>query len=351
MSIDHPPAAKDQHQRTAQKAARVKRYLTVGVVLVALGLAGGAGYFLWKQRTASALPDGIISTNGRVEATQIDIATKIAGRVIEIGPREGDFLAAGSIVARLDQAELEAQLRQAEAEARRARQSLAAAQALLESRKAELIFADQELDRAEALLEKGFGTRERQQERRQLSIGAGAALRAANAQVDEAHAVIAAADAHVERLKTNLADATIISPVRGRVQYRLIEPGAVLPAGGRIATVLDLSDVYMTVFLPAGVAGRLTMGDEARVVVDAAPEFVFPATVSFVAPESQFTPKSVETQSEREQLYFRVKLHAPPEMLKGMEEAVKSGLRGIGYVRIDPTAAWPAWLDLKVPNE
>jgi HlyD family secretion protein len=133
------------------------------------------------------------------------------------------------------------------------------------------------------------------------------------------------------------------------VQYRLVEPGAVLPPGGKIATVIDLSDVYTTVFLPAPVAGRLKIGDEARVVVDAAPEYVFPATVSFVAPESQFTPKTVEVQSEREQLVFRVKLQAPLQLLKGIEDQVKAGLRGVGYVRVDPAAVWPAKLAVKLP--
>jgi HlyD family secretion protein len=132
------------------------------------------------------------------------------------------------------------------------------------------------------------------------------------------------------------------------VQYRLIEPGAVLSAGGRIASVLDLSDVYTTIYVPASVAGQLKIGDEARVVFDAVPQYVFPADVSFVAPESQFTPKTVETQSEREQLYFRVKLKAPLPLLV-TEEQVKAGLRGMGYVRVDPAAAWPAWLALKTP--
>ena len=159
-----------------------------------------------------------------------------------------------------------------------------------------------------------------------------------------------AADANVERLQAQFNDTTITSPVRGRVQYRLIEPGAVLSAGGRIATVLDLSDVYTTIFLPASVAGQLKIGDEARVVFDAAPQYVFPATVSFVAPESQFTPKTVETQSEREQLYFRVKLKAPLPLLV-TEEQVKAGLRGMGYVKADPAAPWPASLAVKAPND
>ena len=140
-------------------------------------------------------------------------------------------------------------------------------------------------------------------------------------------------------------NSTIKSPVQGRVQYRLVEPGAVLPPGGKIATVIDLSDVYTTVYLPAPQAGRLQVGndpDAARLVMDAYPDYVFPASVSFVAPKSQFTPKTVEVQSEREQLYFRVKLQKPPGVLKGMEEAIKSGLRAVAYVRLDPSVEWPA---------
>ena len=340
-----PPSLKPE------KKQHRKRYLAIALVLIGLGVAAGGGYFYWKQQMASTLPEGIIGTNGRVEATQVDIATKIAGRVIEIVPHEGDMVEAGSVVARLDQAGLEAQLRQAEAEAQRARQSLVASQAVVKSREAELTFANQELQRAVQLLDRGYGTVEKVDERRQAADSADAALNAAKAQVDEARAAVAASDAQVDRLKTDLADATVISPMRGRVQYRLIEPGAVLAAGGRIATVLDLSDVYMTVFLPASVAGRLTVGDEARVVVDAVPQFVFPATVSYVSPESQFTPKTVETQTEREQLYFRVKLHAPPDLLKGLEEQVKMGLRGMGYVRVDPAAVWPTKLDVRLPSQ
>ena len=168
--------------------------------------------------------------------------------------------------------------------------------------------------------------------------------------MEEAQAAIRAADAQVDRLKTLLNDATIASPVRGRVEYRLIEPGAVLPAGGRIATVLDLSDVYMTVFLSAHDAGRITIGDDARVVLDVAPNYVFPARVSFVASEAQFTPKTVETRTEREKLMFRVKLQAPPELLKTFEAQVKSGLRGVGYVRVARDAAWPAKLAVKLPQ-
>lgn len=328
---------------------KVGRTTITAIVLIALAGAA-AGYTIWKKRFAEVLPSGIVSSNGRIEANQIDIATKIAGRIIDVIPREGDWVEAGGIVARLDQAEIEAQLRQGEAEAQRARQALAAAQALIGSREAELTLADQELKRSAALVDKGYTPREKVDQRQQALASAQAAIKAARAQVDEASAAIKSAEAQVDRLKTVLADATVKAPVRGRVQYRLIEPGAVLAAGGRIATVLDLSDVYMTIFLPAQDAARLTIGDEARVVLDAAPQYVFPGKVSFVAAEAQFTPKTVETSAEREKLMFRVKLQAPPEMLKNMEERVKSGLRGIGYVRTNRDAQWPAKLAINLPK-
>ena len=260
------------------------------------------------------------------------------------------MVAAGSVVARLDQAELEAQLAQGQAEAQRARETLARAEADVDARKADLTFAQQQLQRAETLVEKGWTTREKYDQRKQELDSATAARTAATRAIDEARAAVKAADANVARLQALLADTTVTSPVRGRVQYRLIEPGAVLSAGGRIASVLDLSDVYTTIFLPASVAGQLKIGEEARVVFDAAPQYVFPATVSFVAPESQFTPKTVETQSEREQLYFRVKLKAPLPLLV-TEEQVKAGLRGMAYVRVDPATAWPNWLAVKAPND
>jgi HlyD family secretion protein len=316
--------------------------------VVALALAGG-GYYAWLKLRPPGLPAGIVSVNGRIEATRVDISTKIAGRVIEIIPHEGDIVSRGEVVARIDTSETDAQLHQAQAAAELARKTVATREASVASDEAQLQFASEQLRRTATLIAKGWSTHEQYDQRNQQLKSADAALKAAKSQVDEALASVKTADAKVAELQAVLDDSTIKSPVRGRVQYRLIEPGAVLPPGGKIATVIDLSDVYATVFLPAPVAGRLKIGDEARVIVDAAPESVFPATVSFVAPESQFTPKTVEVQSEREQLVFRVKLQAPLQLLKGIEDRVKAGLRGVGYVRTDPAAEWPTRLAVKLP--
>jgi HlyD family secretion protein len=328
---------------------KIQRSVLIFGAAVVVAAGGAGGYYAWTEYQASQLPAGIVSVNGRVEATQVDISTKIPGRVVEIVPHEGDLVSPGEVVARIDTSETAAQLHQAQAAADLARQTFVTRQAAVASDEAQLELANEELRRTATLVDKGWSTRELLDQRNAQLKSADAALKAARSQVDEARATVKTADARVEELQAVVDDSTIHSPVRGRVQYRLVEPGAVVPPGGRIATVIDLADVYTTVFLPAPQAGRLRIGDEARVVVDAAPEYVFPAIVSFVAPESQFTPKTVEVQSEREQLVFRVKLQAPLDLLKGIEDEVKAGLRGVGYVRIDPAAQWPAKLAIKTP--
>ena len=331
---------------------KIPRYVVILAVAAVVVGGGAAAYVAWKQYEASALPAGIVSINGRVEATQVDISTKIAGRVVEIVPHEGDMVSPGEVVARIDTSETEPQLHQAQASAQLARQTLVTKQASVTSDEAQLELANEQMQRTATLVEKGWSTHELYDQRVQQLKSADAALQAAVSQVDEARASVTTADAKVAELQAVVDDSTIKSPVQGRVQYRLVEPGAVLPPGGKIATVIDLSDVYTTVFLPAPQAGRLKVGndpDAARLVMDAYPEYVFPASVSFVAPESQFTPKTVEVQSEREQLVFRVKLQKPPGVLKGMEEQIKSGLRAVAYVRLDPAVEWPARFAVKLP--
>jgi HlyD family secretion protein len=323
--------------------------IALGVVAAGV-IIGGAGWAYWRFSAMDALPVGLVVANGRVEATQIEIAIKTAGRILEVLPHEGDLIEIGEIVARLDPAEIEAQLRESVAVAMKARAAVLTAKAAVASRNSERLLADQGLRRTAELASKGYATLEKLDQQKQQVAGGHAAVAAAEAQVAEAAAAANAADAQTDRIKTLLDDATIRSPARGRVQYRLIEPGAVLAAGGRILTLLDLLDVSMTVFLPASDAGRLAIGDAARVVLDASPLSVFPVTISFVAAEAQFTPKTVETKDEREKLMFRVKLQASREMLLSVEDRVKSGLRGVAYLRVDRAVEWPARLAVKLPQ-
>jgi HlyD family secretion protein len=107
----------------------------------------------------------------------------------------------------------------------------------------------------------------------------------------------------------------------------------------------------MTFFLPTEWAGRVQVGAEVRLVLDAAPQFVIPAKVTLVADVAQFTPKTVETAEERQKLTFRIKAHIDKELLKKYVRDVKTGLPGMAYVQLDPQAEWPAHLQVKLPPE
>jgi HlyD family secretion protein len=107
----------------------------------------------------------------------------------------------------------------------------------------------------------------------------------------------------------------------------------------------------MYIFLPTADAGKVALGSEARLVLDALPGFPIKAVVSYVSPSAQFTPKTVETAEERHNLSFRVKLQLDKEKLRNYERLVKVGIPGMGYVRTDEKADWPPMLQLKPPTE
>jgi HlyD family secretion protein len=296
------------------------------------------------------MPEGIIKSNGRVEATEVDVAAKYAGRLATLNVNEGDEVTAGQVVGTISSPETEAQLREAQAQLLKAKQALAEALALIAQRNSDLSFTRTDYERGKALLPNGTITQQTVDQRRNRFESAEANYVAANAQRDQAESAIKAAQADVERLQSILVDLVLVSPRSGRVQYRLARSGEVISAGQRVLTILDLNDVYMTIYLPANEAGKLTLGDEARVIGDPLPQYIIPATVSFVATEAQFTPKSVETAEEREKLMFRVKLQIDPKVLAQYHQFVKTGVRGLGFVRTQPKIAWPDELVVKLPQ-
>ena len=350
-----------------------------GIVLTLLLIAGvtGGGYYVWRQQ-GSALPDGIAASNGRIEAVEIDIAAKTAGRLQEIAVNEGDFVGTGQVLGRMDTAVLQAQLREATAALDRAMIGIEAARsqvtqreaekraahAVVAQRKAELNAARKRVNRSEDLAPKGAVSVSKLDDDIAAFEAARAALNAAEAQVAAADAVIsrahadvigaqAAADgarATIERIQAEIDDSTLVSPRDGRVQYRVAQPGEVLSPGGVVLNMVDLTDVYMTFFLPTAAAGRIGLGAEARLVLDAAPQYVVPATISFVADVAQFTPKTVETTAEREKLMFRLKARIDPALLRKHLHQVKTGLPGMAYVRLDRDTEWPAALQVSVPE-
>ncbi len=355
-----------------RKPTRLGLIIGVGVVVI------GASFFVWHSMRQKGIPEGIASGNGRIEAVEIDRAAKLAGRVTEIRGDEGAFVTAGQILAKMDTAVLEAQRREAEALLRQAKNAIetarsqvaqrqgerAAARARVAQRQAEVEAAKRRLARSEALLTDQAIAAQQVDDDRAAFLGALAALRAAEAEVMAADAAIGtarsqvigaqsdieAAQAALERIEADIDDSVLKSPRDGRIQYRVAQPGEVLSPGGVVLNMVDLTDVYMTFFLPTEQAGRVALGAEARLVLDAAPQYVVPAAISFVADVAQFTPKTVETQEERQKLMFRIKARIAPDLLREHLLQVKTGLPGMAYVRLDPRVDWPPELQTRLPQ-
>ncbi|SFX40221.1 MULTISPECIES: HlyD family secretion protein [unclassified Pseudomonas] len=312
----------------------LSRFFVVALMAVLLA-AGGFGY--WKSRQ-DRLPEGLSVGNGRLEATEVQIASKTPGRLAQVHVDEGDHVVKGQLLARMDTRTLEAQRNQAEAEVTRARENLAATEANVQLRHSEQLLAHQELKRTQELFKRGYASEQTIDQQQARFDTANAAVNAARAQVSAAVAAIGASLAQVAQLTSEIDDSSLRAPIDGVIQLRLAEPGEVLGAGGRVLLMIDPNDQYMNLYLPASVAGKLTVGDEARLLLDALPERPLPATVSFVAAKSQFTPKEVETRDERQKLVFRVKIRLTRP---GEAPQAKPGMPGAGYVRTAPVD-WPA---------
>ncbi len=352
-----------------------RRYRTGIIAVSTIVIAAGAA--IWWGLLTDRDESGLVIGNGRIEATELDIAARVPGRIRDILVKEGEFVSAGQVLAVMDTDNLMAQLRQAEAQLHQAESAVAiarsqvvlrqaerqAALALVAQRQAELGVAKKRYQRSAALAKRGAGSQQDADEDYATQQSAAAAVAAAEAQVAASDAAIvtaraqiagaessvAAAQASVERIQADIADSELKAVRDGRVQYRIAQPGEVVAAGGRVLNLVDLRDVYMTFFLPTAVAGRLAQGAEVRIVLDAAPEYVFPASVSFVADVAQFTPKTVETASEREKLMFRVRAQVPPDVLNENLLRVKTGLPGVAYLLADSEASWPDHLAVTLP--
>lgn len=350
---------------------------TVPLLIAALLIA--AALYAWRQLSPSGFGDGFVSGNGRLEATEVDVATKLPGRVEAILVVEGDFVSAGDTLARMQITTLEAQREEALAQLQRAvnavasaeaqvamsQSDLAAAQAVVVQREAERDAAQRRHQRSEALSKQGNVSRQQLDDHlaalrsaqaavvaaRAQVKAAESAVKAAHSQVVGADSAVAAAEATVARIDADIDDSLLKAPRDGRVQYLVAQPGEVLGAGGTVLNMVDLTDVYMTFFLPEQAAGRVRLGSEVRLLLDAAPELVIPASVSFVASTAQFTPKTVETASERQKLMFRVRARIDPALLRQHLDIVKTGVPGVAWLKLDADAEWPAQLAVKLPRE
>lgn len=312
------------------------------LLLFAIAIAGT----VWYYRQPADLSSDLLYGNGRLEATEVDVATKIAGRVASVYADEGDHLQQHQKIAELEVNDIRAQLRAAEAQILQAQQSKQEALAGVASAQSQYNLAKVTLERSEKLMSKNFISKDQLDQVRSALQVAKANFNAAQTRVSAADATEAAANASADVIRSTLQDATLTAPISGRVLYRLAEPGEVLSAGSKVVTLLDLSDVYMSVYLSAAESGQVMLGTPARIMLDALPEPI-PAKVVYVAPRAQFTPKEVETRNEREKLMFRIKVRVDPDWLLAHAALAKPGMPGVAYIKLSADTEWPAQLPVR----
>ncbi len=350
---------------------KILAWLLLAVIVV-------LSFALWKSTHKPGFGPGFASGNGRLEATEIDIAAKMGGRIRDIRVDEGDYVKDGELLAIMDTSTLEAQLYEAVAlvALTRAQESSAisqvaaresdvlSAQAAVEEYRGNFDKTQRRFERTRVLTQQGVETGQQYDDDETNEMAALGALGAAQAKVgsaemaveaaranaDAANAAIKTALANVATVEAELHDCYLYSPRAGRIQYRIAQPGEVVGAGGKVLNLIDLDDVYMNVFLSTAYAGQAAIGSEARIVLDAFPDRPIPARIAYVSETAQFTPKTVETASERQKLMFRVRVKINPEAYQHNPGIIKPGLPGLAWVRLDEHAPWPSELAASAPG-
>ena len=346
-------------------------------LLLVAALAAG-GWWAWRQQEAAALPAYIASSNGRLEMNRIDVATLYPGRIKAVHVNEGDEVAKDAVLVELASDQSAGQLaaaraategaedtvQRAQAGIKQAKQTVARAEAEIAAYRQQQKVAKLELDNARQMRRDNlisaseYSKREADYQRAVASVKAAEAARAeAQAAVAQVEAQAREAAAGVRRAKATTdtaaaadADMTVRSPLAARVEYRLVEPGNVVGAGSRVISLLDPGDISMNLFLPSAAMAPLQTGDEARIVLDGI-NAVFPATISYIASDAQFTPKAVETPNEREKLMYKIKLKIPADIARRYNRLLKGGMTGNGYVRTERSQPWPLALDTHLPPQ
>lgn len=315
------------------------------LLIITFALFFAIAYYSFYLKGSSQELEGFAYGNGRTQTTQVDISSKLAGRLEEITVEEGDLVEKNQLLAKIEIKELNTKLQEALANKNQAIENKKYFLQIVKQRESELSLVQKDFNRANSLFKtKSISLADFQKMETSLK-NAQITLDASKNQVNSSDSTIQGLEAQIETIKVNIEDSKLYSPTKGRVLYKIAQNGEIVAAGGKVLVVLDLMDTYMDIFLSTKQAGLVNIGSEARIVFDAIPNIAIPATVTFVSPLSQFTPKEIETKDERAKLMFKVKVKIDSNLLHKYYERIKSGLPGVAYIKIDKNAVWPKSLD------
>ncbi len=306
-----------------------KRIITTLVMLIVISVAVYSVMHLSRQ------DEGKIRVSGNIEVTSVELSFKIPGRVTERPVDEGELLRTGEVVARLDPADLlhEAASRRGETQAARAhlteletgyrKEEIAEAEAILQRIEAEAerlridFGRQQQLFKKEVISARDFDVSRAAYESSQANVREAQErlklLRSGPRKetIDQARARLQSTEAMLALAESRLGYATLVSPVSGLVLSKNIEPGEQVAVGTPVITIGMLEEVWLRAYISETDLGRVQVGQKATITTDSFPGKKYQGTISFISPEAEFTPKSVQTEKERVKLVYRIKITIP----------------------------------------
>ena len=316
-------------------------------ILILIALSGLA--------CSSKAAKGVITASGTIEAIEVDVASKVAGQILELAVDEGARVKAGDLLATVDHATADIQLRQAEAGVRLADAQLALlvkgsriedirqAEAALEQAQATLKVASDDARRMRELVLTGSVTPKQREDADARLTVAEAQQKAATEtlskvrrlarpeEIQAAEARSAQARAAADLLAKTIADCAITAPAGGIVTHKAVEAGELVTPGSTIVTLTGLDSVYVMIYVTEMEMGRVRLGDGVEVRIDAFPNRVFPGKVTYISPEAEFTPKNVQTKEDRVKLVFGIKVE-----IENKDGFLKPGLPADALIRVAP---------------
>jgi HlyD family secretion protein len=333
---------------------RVSRVLTLGIVAGVV-----AGLSIWVlPGLIQKPPANVIRATGRIEGRDVTLAAKeIQGRVENLLVDEGDKVRKGQLLAQLESQQLDAryaalaanvanadaQIKQASIDVdftiKNSAASIAAAEAAVRGAAARLLRSEAvlannkaEYERQAGLFQQGIVSRSALDQARMNYQTSAADTDAAGKDLVQAKANLAiaetskdaielkqqqlrslrearrAATAQLAEAQANIEERNIYAPVDGTILSRTVEVGDVVNPGSPIFVMVDLNRLYLKVYVPEPEIPKVNLGDPAQITVDAFPGRTFPARITKIYDQAEFTPKNVETKEERVKLVFGVEL-------------------------------------------
>lgn len=314
------------------------RWLWLPAALVALAVVS---YMAYQTLRPTELPTGFLYVNGHVEGTEVTLSAEVAGRVVAAEFEEGRTVDSGQILVRIDPADYRARLAQAQAERRATAAEREMLIARLETARHHLQTAEADLEALRQAFEQAAAAQKELREDEDRVREARSEVGILEAQVDRLEARLDAADQQIELLRLQLERTEIAAPLDATVLIKAVEAGELVQPARVVAVLADLSRVELKAYVPEREIGKIKLGDEARVRIDAFPDRLFDATVARVDQQAQFTPRDIHMPEERTRMVFGVTL-----ALENDDGLLKPGMPADAWIKWDHETPWPAQLTI-----